>query len=311
MLGLKITIEKSVEVNQTIDQMMTLLSDLSTFRAWSPWSCLDDNTKIEIGGEKNTIGHFQTWESEFTGSGNMTISKISQNRIDLDLEFFKPFQTKSKTWFLLQAKDSSTIITWGMESKLSIFMFFFKKMMTAYLGNDFERGLTRLKELAETGKVNCVLSDVVKVEQPELFYIGEHHQCSFADLKIKMNQSFDKIMKDIEARKIPIPNGFVSIYHKIDPINGQCDVTTSVFYYQKENDVPGYENKVLPKHHALRVNLSGPYIHLPSAWGKISVFQRVKKFDLNKPLPMYEIYHNSPKMVEPKDVLTEIRLPVH
>lgn len=311
MFGLKMTIEKSIEVNLTVDEMMKILSDLSTFRTWSPWSCLDDNTKIEIGGTQNTIGHFQTWESEFTGSGKMTIVNITPSRIDFDLEFFKPFKTKSKTWFQLKANNTATTITWVMESKLSIFMIFFKKMMSAYLGNDFDRGLTRLKEFAETGKVDCVLSDVIKVEQPEIFYIGEHHQCRFSDLKIKMNQSFDKIMKDIESRKIPIPNGFVSIYHKVDPINGLCDVTTSVFYYQKENDVPGYENKTLPKHNALRVNLSGPYVHLPSAWGKISVFQRVKKFDLNKPVPMYEIYHNSPKMVEPKDVLTEIRLPVH
>ncbi len=311
MFGLKLNFEKSIEINKATNEIIDLLSDLNSFKAWSPWLCLDENTKIEITGNAKTVGHSQSWESEFTGSGKMTLSKMTNDRVDYDLEFFKPFKSSSKVWFRVERKNEQTILFWGMDSKLPLFMFFFKKMMKAYIGNDYERGLTRFKELAETGKVECVLSDVIKVEQPEMYYIGEHYQCSFTDLKTKMNQSYDKIMKDIEARKIPIPNGFASIYHKVDPINNFCDVTTSVFYFQKESEVPGYENKTLPKHNALRLNLSGPYIHLPSAWGKLSVFQRTKKFDLNKPIPMYEIYHNSPKMVEPKDVLTEIRLPVH
>lgn len=311
MFGIKINFEKSIEILKSSDELINLIADLNCFKTWSPWLCLDDNSKIEIQGSPMTVGHSQYWDSEFIGSGKMTLSKLSNNQIDFDLDFFMPFKYSSKIWFRIENKNDKTYLFWGMDAKLPLYMYLFRNMIKAYIGNDFERGLNRFKELAETGKIECTLSEVIKVEQSELYYIGEHYQCNFSELKTKMNQSYDRIMKDIETRKIPIPNGFASIYHKVDPIKGFCDVTTSVFYYQKENDVPGYENKVLPKHNALRVNLSGPYVHLPSAWGKISVFQRAKKFDLNKPVPMYEIYHNSPKMVEAKDVLTEIRLPVH
>jgi predicted transcriptional regulator YdeE len=309
-MKIKFEIIKSIEVNKSLTDIYQILSDVNQWNNWSPWACLDPEAKIDIKINESTGYTNLTWDGKLIGSGEMIVTNKTANTIHYDLNIFKPFKTKSKIWFELKSINDKTEVNWGMASSLPIYLFFLKKMMMAYMGADYNRGLIRLKEYAETGTILCKMSNVKNTTQEAFYVVGKKEQTSIDQLGPAMNNIFDKIMKDIETRKLPIPNGFISLYHNFDLIKSKTEFSCGVFYNQKPELNSEYEILEIEKHDSLKMDLKGTYTHLPTAWSKIWCHQRGNKIDLNKKIPFYEIYLNSPKMVAPEDVHTELRLPI-
>ena len=76
------------------------------------------------------------------------IAEMVNNR---QCEFLKPFKARNKTEFRLEAAGDGTEVTWtmiGRKTLLARIMGIFKSM-DSMLGPDFEKGLARLKAVAE------------------------------------------------------------------------------------------------------------------------------------------------------------------
>jgi predicted transcriptional regulator YdeE len=189
-------------------------------------------------------------------------------------------------------------------------MFFYKNMMKAYISSDYVRGLSRLKEYMETGTILCQMSEVENVSQNNFYLVGKREKTSINELGPIMNKIFDGAMKDIETKKIPVPDGFISFYHNFDLVKAKTDFTCGVLYYQKPTVSNDYIVTEIPNHKNIKLTLQGTYNHLPTAWSKLWCFQKGKKVKIDKSISFYELYLNSPKMVAAKDVLTELRIPI-
>ena len=100
-------------------------------------------------------GKHQKWEGRRIGHGNQQItSEEKDQKIQYDLEFIKPWKSRSKSHFVLKSTNQQeTEVTWGMESKLPFYLFSMKSKMVAMIKMDFQRGLRMLKEYAEDGEV--------------------------------------------------------------------------------------------------------------------------------------------------------------
>jgi effector-binding domain-containing protein len=310
MFNIPVTFEKKITIAKSITELNAILSDFSIWNKWSPWLCLEPEAKTEMKNLPHQVGHFQSWDGELIGAGNMTLSKIAENHLEIDLNFLKPFKSKNKVWFDLKKINDQTEVTWGMQNNLPFFMFFLKKMILAFIGNDFERGLLRLKEFCENGTVMSELSNVDKVQQVTIHYIGLKNKCTIDEMKALMQKSYAQITSDIMSKNLPIPDGFINMYQEFDLVKGKCDFISAIYYYQKPENVKNYENGILNQHTALKLVHKGPYHHLGTAWKKVYTNQMGHKIKLNKNIPMYEIYLNSPEMVAPKDIQTEVRLAI-
>lgn len=310
MFKIDVALSREITVQKEFSELKDFLLDFNFWNSWSPWICLEPSAKTEVSGAAKNLGHKLSWAGELIGSGEMILSQITNNRIDIDLNFLKPFKSKAKVWFMLISEDKQTKIIWGMKTSLPFFLFFLRKPMLAYMGNDFERGLLRLKDVCEKGHVESKMSDVETTNQPTLFYLGINSKSSIAELKPIMTANFDKITEGINSGKLPVPSGFLAINHKFDLINSTCDITCGIFYHQKPENINGYEIIEMKEHKSLKLTHQGPYDHLGSAWSKVICYQRGKKIALNKQIPMYEFYLNSPLMVAPKDILTEVYIPI-
>ena len=88
------------------------------------------------------------------GQGSMQITGASaDSRIEIALEFLKPFKATNTTVFSLQPEGAATNVTWSMTGRKTLMtkvMGLFKSM-DAMVGPDFERGLRRLKTTVEGG----------------------------------------------------------------------------------------------------------------------------------------------------------------
>ena len=71
----------------------------------------------------------------------MVVTSKTLNQIDYDLYFSKPFKSTGKVWFIFSEIDNTAHVVWGLKAELPFFLFFMKKMMFAYMGADYQRGL--------------------------------------------------------------------------------------------------------------------------------------------------------------------------
>ncbi|HSO64774.1 MAG TPA: SRPBCC family protein [Ornithinibacter sp.] len=88
------------------------------------------------------------------GKGAMTITADTPQQVDVDLHFDKPFPADSRFELVLTpAGERSTVVEWRLHGELSGMtrLFSLVKSMDSLVGPDFEKGLARLKRLAEAG----------------------------------------------------------------------------------------------------------------------------------------------------------------
>ena len=134
--------------------MHALIDDFREWRAWSPWEDLDpDLTRIHSGSASG-VGAKYAWEgNRKAGKGSMEITSSTPEAIGVALEFLKPFKAKSRVDFTLTPSGSGTTVTWRMIGEQNGLMGLFGKLvpMDRLVGKDFEKGLLRLKAVAESG----------------------------------------------------------------------------------------------------------------------------------------------------------------
>ncbi len=131
-----------------------LVNDLHQWRHWSPWEKIDPEMKREYSGEYAGKGATYAWEgNEEVGKGNMTITESDPpRRIGIDLEFITPFPAKNRVSFAFTPVAKGTRVTWAMDGENNFVGKLFDLLMDfdTMVGDDYDRGLAKLKELAET-----------------------------------------------------------------------------------------------------------------------------------------------------------------
>lgn len=133
------------------------VNDLKKFQAWSPWADVDPNCKYTFEGPGAGSGAAFSWNgNSAVGAGKMTITESHANElIRVRLDFFKPFAGVGDTEYAFKSEANKTVVTWTMTGKK---VFITKAIglfvsMDKMLGPQFEKGLEKLKAIAESGKV--------------------------------------------------------------------------------------------------------------------------------------------------------------
>jgi uncharacterized protein YndB with AHSA1/START domain len=147
-------VERSIVTTAAAPAVFGYLEDLHKFPEWSPWQELDPAMKVEHSGAEKGAGASYFWSgNDKVGEGRMTITEsIPADHVSIKLEFLKPFASTSDTKWNLTPEGDGTKITWSMDGTNS----FMGKVMCVFMdmdkmiGADFERGLAKLKQVAES-----------------------------------------------------------------------------------------------------------------------------------------------------------------
>ena len=146
-------IERSLAMNAPPDAVFAQVNDLHKWEAWSPWEKLDPKMQKVFDGAPAGTGAIYAWTgNDKAGEGRMTIEKSEKpSRIDIKLEFLKPFAATNETSFVFTPTPAGTNVVWTMTGHngfmgkaFSMFM-----DMDKLVGGDFEKGLASLKSVAE------------------------------------------------------------------------------------------------------------------------------------------------------------------
>lgn len=150
------TVTRSTTINAPADAVYAQVSDFAKWPNWSPWEELDPGMKKELTGEAGKVGATYHWTSDKddVGEGQMTITAVkAPESIDYRLDFIKPYAAVNQTDFKIVSKGATSDVTWTMNGPKNFFMKGLMLFMDVegFVGKDFEKGLGKLKTVAEAG----------------------------------------------------------------------------------------------------------------------------------------------------------------
>jgi hypothetical protein len=127
-----------------------LVDDLHAWTKWSPWEGLDADLNRTYTGSEKGVGARYAWAGKKSGEGSMLVTGATSDRIDLDLDFLKPFKANNKVVFHFQPQGSATRVTWTMSGTRNVLLAVMGKLFfDGMIGKDFDKGLAKLKVVAE------------------------------------------------------------------------------------------------------------------------------------------------------------------
>jgi uncharacterized protein YndB with AHSA1/START domain len=147
-------IARSTTVAAPPERIAPYIQDFHAWEKWSPYEKLDPHMKKTFSGVERGVGASYAWEGNSkAGAGSMTITAATPQKISIALHFNKPMRSQNTAEFTLEPDGAGTRVTWtmiGPKNLLTKVMGFFMDM-DKMIGQAFEEGLGKLKDLVEKG----------------------------------------------------------------------------------------------------------------------------------------------------------------
>lgn len=146
-------VQRELFIKAPPERIYALIANFNQWPAWSPWEKLDPAMQRSLSGAAQGRGAVYAWSGDGkVGQGRMEITDAAApTRVQIQLDFIKPFESRNTTEFTLQAQDGGTRVGWVMYGPSP----FISKLMGVFIsmdrmiGKDFELGLTQMKAAAE------------------------------------------------------------------------------------------------------------------------------------------------------------------
>jgi uncharacterized protein YndB with AHSA1/START domain len=145
------TVERRVTIAQPPERVFAIVGDLRRFNEWSPWFGLDPAAQYSFEGPAEGVGQRMRWSSENpqVGSGTQTVVALVANEsVVTDLDFGQ--MGKATASMSLAPRDGGTEAVWSFRADVNgVMERWMSLMFDRWIGADYEKGLQRLKAVAE------------------------------------------------------------------------------------------------------------------------------------------------------------------
>lgn len=159
VVGLFLPTQYTVTRTQMIEAkpaaIHSFVNDLTKWNAWTPWKDEDPSVVITQGKKKSGVGASQSWDGK-DGTGSLTVTKSSKKEgIDYDLTFNND-ALKSKAFIHYRDMGGNTQVNWTMSGDMEVPVVggYLAMTMDSMVGDMFQKGLTKLKEVVEGKKTS-------------------------------------------------------------------------------------------------------------------------------------------------------------
>ena len=150
----KFSVERSIVINAPMEKVFGLVNTLAFWVAWSPFE-KDPNMKRTLIGPPKGVGAAMAWDGNSdVGAGRMEIyMSEGDTEIEIDLTMTRPFKQTNKVNFLFAPGSGGIKVTWRMAGATNLI----SKVINLFwscdemIGPEFEKGLEKLKAVAERG----------------------------------------------------------------------------------------------------------------------------------------------------------------
>jgi hypothetical protein len=152
-MGTSFEVVRSTSIAADPARVHDLVDDFHHWTEWSPWEELDPNLARTYTGPASGVGARYAWKgNRRAGEGWMEITDSAPDRVEIELAFMKPMRNTQQVEFVITPTSAGSDVTWRMSGRHEgLMMSLFGKVvsMDRLIGKDFEKGLARLKAVAE------------------------------------------------------------------------------------------------------------------------------------------------------------------
>lgn len=103
------TVSHSVTIKKPQQEVFNYMKLFKNQENYSVWVMADPNIKLKYEGEGGTVGAKVSWDgNDDVGAGSQTITKITNDRVDVDLHFIRPMEGNQKGATIVTAIDANS-----------------------------------------------------------------------------------------------------------------------------------------------------------------------------------------------------------
>ncbi len=308
----RVRVERSILIDAPRATVFALANDFRNSEKWSPWADIaPEVTEVTFSGARRGVGAAMRWVSEDAqvGSGMQTITASEPfDRIAVDLSF--EGQGEATADYRFRDVDGQTEVTWAYAQVfgMSIPGRLIGRFLDGWIGPDYERGLSRLKTLAEQlPRDDFADLDVVELELEAmpLALIETGSEPAADAIAQALGQAFFEVltfMRENELEQVGAPRkinlGVTDLYRfqAAIPVSGTTEVPGRV------KVIDSYSGP------ALKINHIGSYASLSNTHEKALAYMAALGFEPSG--PEWESYVSDPQTVAVDALKTEIYYPV-
>lgn len=147
-----VRIERSVQINRPVEEVYPYVADFANWPSWNPWSEMEPGAVNTFSSPSSGKGASWSWEGTEIGKGSLTAEEVKENEyLQSRLSFIEPWESEAKDqWQFTVMDEQTTQLKWTNEVGLSYpFERYYALILDAMLGDQMEKGLAKLKKVAE------------------------------------------------------------------------------------------------------------------------------------------------------------------
>jgi len=318
IIGLALPRHARVEVTTSIDThppiVFALINDFHRVSLWSPWLDTDPNARVVYSGPVRGVGATMTWDGAIIGTGTQVIRETRQFEF-IETAINPGESGEHRSWFDLEGQNGTTTVTWSYEADqgYNVVASYFSLLFSGVVKRDYERGLSRLKELAET-LPNTDFGDI-EIEQiiVEGMDIAFHSATSVPEpsaMSESMGDAYFKILTFIDEQGLQEAGAPLSITRSFSGAELQFDAGIPVRGVSESTPRSGATVRIGQTYagSVIRVRHMGSYRSLGQTHLKIAAY--LAALDIERAGDAWESYVSDPTKVPEAELLTYIYYPI-
>lgn len=103
------TVSHSLTINKPQEEVFNYMKMFKNQENYSVWVMADPNIKLNYEGVDGTVGAKVSWDgNDDVGAGSQTVTKITSDRMDIDLHFIRPMEGDQKGATIVKAIDANS-----------------------------------------------------------------------------------------------------------------------------------------------------------------------------------------------------------
>jgi effector-binding domain-containing protein len=287
-------VERSSYIKSKPEMIFMLTSNFSLWHTWAPWTKEEDSTMVlEVTGESGKVGSIWKWNGEEFGNGEMLLTETKPGElVGYDLAFDHGKHT-SKGKFLIEQEGDSVKVTWRDEGNLgySPFNRYMGLVMDKMMGPDFEKGLAKLKIVAEARRNWPPIDEVIIPQQTALVVLDSAGPKEYQQV---MGRAYADLYDYLKSASLKQKGNPIAIYLSWDSVTLFSVMKIAIPIEKAEKGKGRVKVEQLPETKGVRAIYFGDYSKMgPAYWALGTYIKETAKTETGGP---WEIYQTSPMM---------------
>lgn len=303
-------VERTIEINKPIDEVFMQVIDFENYTKWNPWVEMEQELVFNVLNNDPQEGSKIEWEGDTIGSGYLMRTKVVENElIESDLVFVKPWESNARDIMKFEPILGGTKIIWANEMEL-VYPFgrYMSFVMENFIGNDFEKGLAKLKVHCDTA-IKTTMYDISEdnAKPTFIYFVSDSTDIDSKSIEKKLNSAYLELLSFFKKNKLEDPTAPIAITKSHD--NNKWHFDAAFKTQDTSHKTSGRIQKgELKGSKLLKCVYIGSYSEGHTAYKQIHNYMKVKGY-----VPdgrAWEEYVNDPRNTPQEKLITHIYYPV-